>query len=804
MIDQTPSPTESASLQELPQQHRSVMARFELRRPLGQGAESQVWLAFDPRLGREVTIKFVDIGMDQSANAISQWLHRMRSTSHLVHPHIVAVLEVDVQDGQLFQIGEYVPGKTLAALLLERETLAPARAVALAIDMLDALVLAHGAAIVHGSLTADDILVDFQGRARVMDFGFPSWPRQQAAVAAAQGENDLAPEALQGKPATALTDVYSVGRVLARMLWGRTRLAAMVRSDGLDTARPTSPLLAPDSLIDDGLRAIVEGALAGNPAHRPSARALHERLLAWSAAGTGLAAAITRHSGDSDPALQVLMQRMQDNSDFPAMSHAVARIMGMASSETESVGTVAGEILKDVALANKLLRMVNSAYYSRAGTIATVSRAVSLVGFNGIRNMALGLVLLERMQDKVHAQQLIEEFMRSLMAASIARELSPVVVDGEEAFIGAMFQDLGRLLAKYYFPQEAASIRALTRLKAAPLTEEHASIQVLGLSFEALGLAVADAWDLPEDIRRHMRHPVGEPPTRVPTDAQARLRWVTVAANQIADTLLRWDPALHEARLEPVYKRYCRVIGCTPEQMQQATVAASAKLADLVSVMELRIASGSATDRLLHAATPLTGRDAGDSMQAQLEVALAGTGPGAGLNRAADEMLAAGIADITQAMVDHVNLSDVVRMVVETVYRAKGFDHVIFCMLDPRADALTGRFGLGEGVGTMVRGFHVPLGSGASDLFHMVCAKGADTLIADATVARVAQRLPAWYHRLINAPTFLLLPLLLKDKPFGLIYADMSSKDALILNEKELAMLRTLRNQAVMAFQQSH
>ena len=155
-------------------------------------------------------------------------------------------------------------------------------------------------------------------------------------------------------------------------------------------------------------------------------------------------------------------------------------------------------------------------------------------------------------------------------------------------------------------------------------------------------------------------------------------------------------------------------------------------------------------------------------------------------------------------MVEDGKPSDVVRMVLETMIRAKGFRRVVFCMRDPKGDALSGRFGLGEGIDSLLRGFHVPLGSGASDLFQMVCAKGADTLIADASVDRVAQRLPDWYVKLVNAPAFLLLPLVIGNKPLGLIYADMAHKDSLVLKEKELAMLRTLRNQIVMAFRHPH
>ena len=103
----------------------------------------------------------------------------------------------------------------------------------------------------------------------------------------------------------------------------------------------------------------------------------------------------------------------------------------------------------------------------------------------------------------------------------------------------------------------------------------------------------------------------------------------------------------------------------------------------------------------------------------------------------------------------------------------------------------------------MVKAFHVKVHSTKPDLFTAVCARAADTLIADATEPRLAERLPAWYRQSINAPTFLLLPLAVKGKPLGLIYADKAQKSAMALNDKELSLLRTLRNQAVMAFKQS-
>ena len=98
----------------------------------------------------------------------------------------------------------------------------------------------------------------------------------------------------------------------------------------------------------------------------------------------------------------------------------------------------------------------------------------------------------------------------------------------------------------------------------------------------------------------------------------------------------------------------------------------------------------------------------------------------------------------------------------------------------------------------------VALKAGASpDLFAAICAKGVDTLISDTTQPNIAQRLPAWWRQSeLIAGSFLLLPLTVKNAPLGLIYADSAAPNSIQLSEKELSLLRTLRNQAVMAFRQ--
>ncbi|HNV59767.1 MAG TPA: serine/threonine-protein kinase, partial [Rhodoferax sp.] len=147
------------------------LGRFELRKVLGRGAQSTVWLAFDPRMEREVAIKVMRGGSGSDTQALTQWLDEARSVGRVKHPNIVPVYEADIQDNQPFLVFEYIAGTTLDQALKQRGAMAPHEAVALMMDVLDAVAVAHAAGVIHRDLKPSNVLIDAAGRARVMDFG---------------------------------------------------------------------------------------------------------------------------------------------------------------------------------------------------------------------------------------------------------------------------------------------------------------------------------------------------------------------------------------------------------------------------------------------------------------------------------------------------------------------------------------------------------------------------------------------------------------------------------------------------------
>lgn len=786
------------------------LGRFRLLQRLGEGAQATVWLAHDPLLDREVAVKLLKAMAEQGS--VDEWLHEARAVSRLTHPNIVPVFEADTQGGWSYLVFEYVSAGTLSQRLRAGPPPTAAEAVTLMLGILDGLTAAHAAGLVHRDLKPSNILIDARGRPRVMDFGIAARVSTDAnapsRIVGTPGY--ISPEAARGAPPHPQMDVFAAAVMLAEMLSGQ-RLnhdpdpwRAIQRVQSVDLVLPSGL----DSSVDDALRAIVQRGLAREPSARwPSAALLRDALATW-LRPVAEPNSDSREAQDA-PVLDFLLRRMRHKSDFPALSDAIGRIQRLTQSENESLASLSNEILKDVALTQKLLRLVNTAQYRHAGGggISTVSRAVALIGFAGIRNLALSLVLLERMENKGHAKRLREDYLRSLMAASLARELCPNPREAEEAFLGAMFHHLGRSLTEFYFPEEADAVRRLvspTEDGQPALSEGAASAQVLGMSYEALGLGVAKQWGLPDSLQRAMRRPSGEPPQRQLEDGTDRQRWLARASNDMADLILNTPPEHAHAKLRAMAQRHSRALGLSAETFEKAADTARHHLAQMTEALELHLPKDSRAQRLLAPLTPsvhdsLTAHELAPTLVMERTQATAPQTPA----EAATQLLAAGVQDITDAMVEHFQLNAVLRMILETIYRALGFRRVVFCLRDARGQALTGRLGVGADVERLAPLLRVDLTGQPPDLFAAVCLKGADTLIQDARAANIAPRLPSWFRGELQAQSFLLLPLMLKGAPLGLIYADHAMAGAVQLGEKELSLLRTLRNQAVMAFRQA-
>jgi len=164
-------------------------------------------------------------------------------------------------------------------------------------------------------------------------------------------------------------------------------------------------------------------------------------------------------------------------------------------------------------------------------------------------------------------------------------------------------------------------------------------------------------------------------------------------------------------------------------------------------------------------------------------------------------VLTAGIQDVSNALTGDYRLNDLLRMILDAMYRSLGPKRVLLAVRDVRGDAIQGRFGFGPEVQTLARSFRIPPGAG-QDVFRLVLARGFDLLVKDADAPEIRDRVPSWFREATPARTCVLFPILVKDRPMGLIYAEHDRPGDLVMPEQQPDLRRTLRNQAVLAIRQ--
>ena len=131
-----------------------------------------------------------------------------------------------------------------------------------------------------------------------------------------------------------------------------------------------------------------------------------------------------------------------------------------------------------------------------------------------------------------------------------------------------------------------------------------------------------------------------------------------------------------------------------------------------------------------------------------------------------------------------------------------GFNHVLICIKDGRKNLMVGKFGFGQNVQELIQGFHFPMAD-QPDVFHVALKNNADILITDIDDPKIASHIPAWYRQSVSARTFLIFPVVIRGKPIAMIYADRTKPGEITVPEKELSLLKCLRNQAVLAIKQT-
>lgn len=492
-----------------------------------------------------------------------------------------------------------------------------------------------------------------------------------------------------------------------------------------------------------------------------------------------------------------LMNKVCGDEDMFALGASVARVVQMASSDDQGTHDLAYYVLSDVALTQRILRLSNTVRYRTASgtTVTTISRAISLLGFDNVKTTALAMLLVDTLANDDHANSVRVELETALCASLVGRALSRFspFQGVEEASIGALFKNLGPLLVASH---EHDRYREITQLICAGKhTPGQAAQLILGCSYDALAEAVLAEWKIPDVIGRCL----SALPNGVLKPAASRGEWMRLAASMafdVASLLGRIASPFQTPEARALLLRYGAALGLDEARLDELFNTVQADMAALLESMQLEpsrrpepaLEHGDGLPNVLLLATMDSGGDQP-----------AGAYP-SGKPYHARELLLAGVQDVTQMRASgQGKVNEVVLAVLETLYSSMGFRFATVCLRDARSGQYRARLSFGADDARLRAGFTFPASS-ARDLFHLAMENNADLMIADATSAKIRDLLPVWHRTLLpDAASFIVLPLVVGKVQLGLFYADRTRPAPEGVAPDETALIRALKGQVLVA-----
>ncbi len=795
--------------------------RFKILNELVKGSQGVVYLASDPRLERNVAIKTLHKRFLMQKSRQERLLMEAKTVSRLQHPNIIQLFEAGQDRDQLYLVFEYVDGMSLKEQIKKSGSYVVHKAIKLMIQILDGISSAHEKGIVHRDLSPSNILIDKNGLPRIMDFGI--------SVVAGNDDNPekdiagtpfyMSPEHFSKEGLCAQSDIFSLGLIFYEMLSARPAIEA--DNDFTIMYKIANEKIKPLSLkndtVDKELDHIVMKALERGLEVRYSSAASMKNDLTEYLDQKGNIDEKSGGNGSSHSTLDFLLRKIRYKSDFPTFSHNIMEINKKASVSQVNVASaseLANAILKDYSLTNKLLKLVNSAFYGQfAGKITTVSRAVVVLGFEQVSMAATSLMLFDQLKNKNQKEILRESAVSSFMSGVIAKDLAENIglETNEEAFICAMLHNLGKHLVLFYFEEEHSQITNLMAQKG--ITEDIAAKSALGMTYEELGTGIANTWKFPKKIVNSMLS-LSKGKIDYPKTEDEKLRHLSDFSNELCSIINSPDDEESRNELLKLLKRFQKSIPLNTKQIGALLESAREKVGEYSEIFNVNLKKSTLIrqienfskaqhieiPKLLKPEEKIDHPDESDLGYFD-DVSLPESFNDTGEVRDPQSILINGIQDITNTLLENFKFNDVLAMILETMYRGFTFNRVLFSILNSRRMEMRGSLGLGKDIARIVEDFRFKIYKNP-DVFNFAVLQARDIGVFDSMDERFRKRIPQWYIENISAPAFVLYPLVVNKKVVGLFYADREQSGT-VLSGNQVNYMKTLCNQAVLAIKQS-
>lgn len=208
------------------------LGRYHILRRQGLGGMSVVFAAEDSTLGRKVAIKLLNEDFSKDEKRIQEFEKEAKITAAISHPNVVRVYTVGQEFGRYYIAMELVEGDSLEQLMNQQDVLDEQMLTRIAIETVEGLKAAHEAGLIHRDMKPGNILIDGQGRAKIVDFGLALMTSGGKAIAEEIWATPyyVPPETLELKEEDLRSDIYALGSSLYHALSGNAPFTTETRS----------------------------------------------------------------------------------------------------------------------------------------------------------------------------------------------------------------------------------------------------------------------------------------------------------------------------------------------------------------------------------------------------------------------------------------------------------------------------------------------------------------------------------------------------------------------------------------------
>jgi HD-like signal output (HDOD) protein len=454
-------------------------------------------------------------------------------------------------------------------------------------------------------------------------------------------------------------------------------------------------------------------------------------------------------------------------SEMPIFGRTVQEVVSVSEDDVSSALQLGQVVLKDAAMTARVLKLANSAHYNATGQkFSTISRAIMMLGFDTVRSMCLTVSLIDSLVHGIHRDQLIKQMARSLHAASQAQEIAKQHTEGkhEEVFIATLLLHIGDLAFWCFGDEKGEELNEV--LQNTKLSPEEAQKEVLGFSMNELSQGLAHTWGLSDLLKQTLETPELSDP---------RTQAITLSHKLAIAVEDGWD----SKEVAKITTSISKLTKSTPKETTAQLHDAAKKAAETTAYYGAK-----AVARVIPLPVDIQLDDDHALAEAFVQP---------------DPLLQLQILqELMSIEKGQANLNILVEMTLEGINRGVGMDNALFALLTPNRKELKVKQLIGDNSDWLRKNFKFNLNEPSSRVLLHSLKEEIPIRVDEDSDSEIKRLVNQSLTQKTKTKSFFIAPVIIKNKPIGLFYADRSSShrnlddasyDSFLLFSQQVGML---------------